>query len=217
MGSPLVSCITPTCNRREFFPRAVQCFLSQDYPNLEWVVLDNGDDPIRDLLPPNRQVTYLEIHPRLNHGRMMNIACGMAHGEYLIVFDDDDWYAPNRVTRQVEPLIADPVLQVSGTSTLYYYEHGTQRAYRYVRPRNGTWISAIAFRKSAWEQCHFEEIPAGADYNFTKQMPAEARHDLNDPALLVASIHPTNAARKTLGVEYAPEPWKTVKDLTGGL
>ena len=48
---PLASCIMPTYNRRQFIPRAVAYFLAQDYPNLELVVVDDGSDPIDDLLP----------------------------------------------------------------------------------------------------------------------------------------------------------------------
>ena len=65
MDFPLVSCITPTYNRRHFSPRAVRCFLSQDYPNLEWVILDDGTDPIKDLLPDDPRIKYHPIPPKL--------------------------------------------------------------------------------------------------------------------------------------------------------
>lgn len=43
---PLISCVLPTYNRRRFIPLAPQCFLSQDYPDKELLLLDDGTDPV---------------------------------------------------------------------------------------------------------------------------------------------------------------------------
>src|SRR5262249_36253814 len=40
---PLISCIMPTYNRRPFLPLALRCFLDQDYPNKELIVVDDGE------------------------------------------------------------------------------------------------------------------------------------------------------------------------------
>ncbi|MCU1245662.1 MAG: glycosyl transferase family 2, partial [Acidobacteria bacterium] len=57
-ATPLVSCIMPTFERRAFIPQAMHCFLSQDYPNLELIVVDDGNDPIADLLPSDPRIVY---------------------------------------------------------------------------------------------------------------------------------------------------------------
>jgi len=41
---PLISCIMPTYNRRPFLPLALRCFLDQDYPNKELIIVDDGED-----------------------------------------------------------------------------------------------------------------------------------------------------------------------------
>ena len=48
---PPVSCLMPTYNRRPFAARAIDAFLAQDYPERELVILDDGEDPIADLVP----------------------------------------------------------------------------------------------------------------------------------------------------------------------
>ncbi len=48
---PLVSCIMPTRDRRAFVPRAIAYFLRQDYANKELVIVDDGTDPVSDLVP----------------------------------------------------------------------------------------------------------------------------------------------------------------------
>jgi glycosyltransferase involved in cell wall biosynthesis len=210
---PLVSALTPTFNRRAFFPRAIQCFLSQDYPNLEWIILDDGADPIGNLLPTDPRIKYFHEKPKKHHGAKMNRCFELASGEFGIVFDDDDWYPTNRITRQITPLIENPALQLSGTSTLYYYQHGTQQAYRYTTPKGIGWLASIAVRKSAWQNLKFDNLAGGADYNFQKKTPVAARYDLNDPALVVAAIHTANACRKHLSKDYKPEPWETIQKL----
>src|SRR4030095_9083631 len=55
---PLVSCIMPTYNRRLFVPQAIQYFLRQDYPRKELVIVDDGSDPVADLLPPHQPLRY---------------------------------------------------------------------------------------------------------------------------------------------------------------
>ena len=215
MDYPLVSAVMPTCNRREFIPRAVRCFLSQDYPNLEWIILEDGGlDSIRDLLPDDPRIKYTHNPSvKYNHGTKCNICCEQATGEFIIVHDDDDFYPPNRVTRQIMPLIADRTLAVSGTSTLYYYRHGEQRAWRYTSPASVGWLASIAFRKDEWQRQKFDHIVSGADYNFIRKVPEGARHDLHDPSLVVASIHDTNACPKNLGSGYTPILWEVIERL----
>ena len=48
---PFVSVCTPTFNRRPFIENAIKCYKNQDYPTnrMEWVVIDDGTDCVRDL------------------------------------------------------------------------------------------------------------------------------------------------------------------------
>jgi glycosyltransferase involved in cell wall biosynthesis len=207
---PLVSCLTPTCNRRAFFPQAVECFLSQDYPSLEWVILDDGTDSIEDLLPKDPRIKYFR-GSKANHGDKMNSCCEIASAEFLVVWDDDDEYPPDRITRQIQPMLENPLIEMTGTSTLYYQDG--QNAYQYTSPDNVAWLASIAFRRESW-LCHkFESLPSGADYVFQQKIRKEARLDLFDPRLVVASIHDSNACKKNISLDYVPVPWGTIENL----
>jgi len=58
---PLVSCIMPTANREKFIPLAVKYFQRQDYPNKELVVLDDGNKPVKHLLPDEQGRDHCEL------------------------------------------------------------------------------------------------------------------------------------------------------------
>jgi len=211
---PLVSALMPTYNRRGFISRSVQCFLHQDYPNLELIVLDDGTDPVSDLIPKDSRITYVFSESKQPYGAKMNRCFELAHGEFGITLDDDDMYAPNRVSKQIIPMIENPALMVSGTSTLYYYVHGTYQAYKYKG--TGNWIGAIAIRKTQWEQEHFDNLPsAGADFRLLRKIPTSVWHDLKDPSIIVAAVHPNNDSKKVLAASsFIQVPWPEVQQLT---
>jgi glycosyltransferase involved in cell wall biosynthesis len=102
----MVSCIMPTWNRRPFIPLALQCFEAQTYPFKELIVVDDGDDNIGDLVKDVPDVRYLRLPRRATIGQKRNAACELASGEFIAHWDDDDWYSPERLARQVTPLIA---------------------------------------------------------------------------------------------------------------
>ena len=102
---PLVSCIMPTCDRRQFIPRAILYFFRQNYPKKELIIIDDGSDVIRDLLPQDPRIYYLALRHKRSIGAKRNMACKVAHGEIVLIWDDDDWHGPHRITRQVTPMI----------------------------------------------------------------------------------------------------------------
>jgi len=103
---PMVSCIMPTYNRRGFVPLAVANFLAQDYPHKELIVVDDGDDAVGDLVRDLPGVRYERLAGRASIGTKRNTACELAQGEIIAHWDDDDWYAPDRLRYQVRPLVA---------------------------------------------------------------------------------------------------------------
>ena len=97
-----------TANRRNLAQRAVQCFLDQTYENKELVIVDDGEEdyaPILNKIPAD-QVSYikLEKEPDFVLGKLRNKSLEYASGDYLIQWDDDDWYHADRIKIQAEIL-----------------------------------------------------------------------------------------------------------------
>ena len=62
---PLVTIITPCLNMESFIARTIESVLSQDYPNVEYILLDGGStdrtaEVIREFVAknPGRSATY---------------------------------------------------------------------------------------------------------------------------------------------------------------
>jgi O-antigen biosynthesis protein len=105
----------PTGGRAEFALQAVRYFQRQDYPALELVVVDDGDDGLAARLPDDDRIRYLRAPARETIGAKRNRAAAVARGAIHALWDDDDWFGPRRISIQVEPLLAGA--DVSGLVT----------------------------------------------------------------------------------------------------
>jgi glycosyltransferase involved in cell wall biosynthesis len=211
--APLVSCIMPTADRRGFIPQAVAGFLGQDYANLELIVVDDGQDAIADILPSDRRIRYVRLPQRASVGAKRNIACEHARGEFIVHWDDDDWYPASRVRVQVRALV-DRGMDVCGTSVLYYVDRSQNRAFCYRYSGGGLpWVAGntLAYRRELWRRKPFADVQVGEDAQFVWSS-TERLVDLRDPSLCVASLHGTNVSPKdTSGVYWTPESVDTIR------
>lgn len=196
---PLVSCIMPTYQRRAFLPRAIAGVLAQDWPDLELIIVDDGEDRIADLLPADPRVRYLPLDGRHPIGRKRNLACRAARGELIFHFDDDDSYPPWRIRCQVAAL---RTADACGTSALYYRDG--ERAWRYDYAGPATWVAGntLAYKRRWWAAHPFAEIQVGEDARFVRALKPQQLADLRDPALCIATIHAGNVSPKLVGQTY---------------
>lgn len=215
-SAPLVSCIMPTCDRRSFVLLAVRYFLRQDYPNLELLILDDGDDAVGDALPEDGRIRYVRLGRRLGIGAKRNAACELARGEFIVHWDDDDWYPAWRVSAQVRALVEQRA-DVSGSSRLFFFDAAADRAWEYRYTAGGApWVagSTLAYRKSFWERNRFPEVQVGEDSLFLWSGVSKTVRDLADPRLTVASVHAGNTSPKeTRGAYWEPQPAEGVHAL----
>ena len=120
----LVSICTVTFNRRPFIPSMIQCFQHQNYDGpMEWIIVDDGTDPIGDLVAHLPNVKYIRLETKHTLGKKRNIMHSHATGDILVYMDDDDYYPKDRVSHAVEQLTQSAAL-CAGSSILHiYFEH----------------------------------------------------------------------------------------------
>src|SRR5262249_33726324 len=159
IDQPLVSCIMPTHNRRGFVPQAIRYFLRQDYPRKELIVVDDGTDPIGDLIPPDERLRYVHLSRRATVGAKRNLACEQARGALIAHWDDDDWHAPDRLRRQVEALLGGGT-DLCGANALFYLDLGRGCAWRYTYPPgHALWLfgGTLCYARSFWAANRFAD------------------------------------------------------------
>lgn len=96
---PLITCVTATYGRLSHLREALSCFLVQDYPNKELVILNNHPHPMKCDVEGVRVVNECG-HPTLGHCR--NRLIDFINGEYVNTWDDDDWWRPWHLSQCME-------------------------------------------------------------------------------------------------------------------
>jgi glycosyltransferase involved in cell wall biosynthesis len=129
---PFVSICTPTFNRRPFIPFMLRCFDQQTYPKdrMEWIIIDDGTDPIEDLVKNVPQVKYYYYKEKMLLGKKRNLMHKKCSGDIIIYMDDDDYYPPERVSHAVQTLLENPTYLIAGSSEVHVYFDSKQKMYR---------------------------------------------------------------------------------------
>jgi len=214
----LVSCIMPTCNRRRFVPQAIQYFLRQDYPNKELIILDDGSEPVHDLVPKADNIRYYRLEQKTTLGAKLNLACQYANGSIIANWDDHDWYAPWRLSYQVEAL-HQPGIEVCGINQLLYYDLEKKRGFLYqYANQKWPWLlgSSLCFTKSLWMHNKFAEISFGMDGLFMRATPPDRIKVLTDFQFLIHTIPLYNNSTKDTGDSWLhPHPVEALQKIMG--
>ncbi len=106
---PLVSIITPSLNQARFIEATIESVLSQDYPRLEYVVIDGGStDGTLDVLRQYGDRVQWISEPDRGQSHAINKGFRRARGEILAWLNSDDTYLPGAVSSAVEYLVDHP-------------------------------------------------------------------------------------------------------------
>jgi glycosyltransferase involved in cell wall biosynthesis len=215
---PLVSCIMPTYNRREFIPYAIKYFLRQDYENKELIIMDDGSDAIEDLVPDAPGIRYFRLEQKITLGAKLNMACLHAQGNIIAHWDDDDWYADWRLKYQVESLLANQT-GVCGINKLLYYDLRSRNAFQYIYPADQrTWLigSSLCYTRQLWSGNKFADINVGMDGLFVWNTSPGNITVLENHRFAVHMIHNNNISPKqTNGAWWHAYPVEEIQKVMG--
>jgi glycosyltransferase involved in cell wall biosynthesis len=107
--SPLVSVITPSLNSAQFLEATIQSVLAQDYPGIEYLVIDGGStDGTLDILRSHAdRLTYVSGRDD-GAADAINKGFAKSQGEILAWLGADDTYLPGAVSKVVQAFAAHP-------------------------------------------------------------------------------------------------------------
>ena len=127
MDAPLVSIVTPTCEREAFLRSLYSCVLSQDWPNIEWLISDDSAQPSPFFRRQrDARISYRHSLKVQTVGAKRNDLVHRAAGQYIAHFDDDDYYSPNYVSRMIS-FLTENSAELIKLSGFYIFDQRYQK------------------------------------------------------------------------------------------
>lgn len=110
MASPLVTIVTPSYNQAQYLEATLRSVVSQDYSNLEYIVMDGGstDGSVKVIERFAQDIDYWVSEPDEGQAHAINKGLQRAKGEIVAWINSDDLYLPGAVRQAVSALQEHP-------------------------------------------------------------------------------------------------------------
>lgn len=117
---PKISIITPSYNQGQYIEETIRSVLLQDYPNLEYIVIDGGStDGTLDIIKKyGPWLAYWESVPDRGQAHAINKGIQKASGNWIAWLNADDIYLENSLTTIASTIIqsSEPIAWIVGTT-----------------------------------------------------------------------------------------------------
>jgi len=221
----LVSVVIPTFNSSKYLKEAVESVLSQTYPHLELIVVDDGStDETREALVPffsDHRVRYF-YQENKGGAAARNLGIREARGEFIAFLDHDDVWLPEKIEKQLALFQNEKVGLVYSGSERFgqprtelrfrpstrplsdYFRRG--HIYRNLLSANFIPTSSVVIRRSVLDRTgpFLEQIGPSRlwycdDYELWLRIAKICEIDFINPNLVRHRIHPNQLSVKQLG------------------
>ena len=137
--------MTITRDRADFLAEALVSMARQDYPRgrVEIIVADDGAGE------PVDNIRYLAHAARQRLGAKRNACLRRATGELVATWDDDDYFAPNRLRAQAAELMRGGDVCFLGADAAYRFDVSDSQ---FRENRGGSFVQpcTMMFRRHLW-------------------------------------------------------------------
>lgn len=203
MTQALVTIVTPSLNQAAYLEEAIESVLAQDYPAIEYAVVDGGStDGSADVIRRYEdRLAWWTTERDRGQAAALNKAFARAQGQILGWLASDDVLLPGTVTRVVRELERDPAALLVYGEALFVDENGREIFPLPARPfdreemlrrcENFVVQPGSLFRRRAWELAgpFDEDSHYLFDFAFALRVAAHGRVQAIDDRLALYRVH----------------------------
>ena len=142
---PLVSIVTPSYNQGRFLEATLRSVLEQDYPNIEYLVVDGAstDDSVDIIRRYADRLTWWVSERDAGQSEAINKGLRRARGEIVGWLNSDDVYLPGAVSAAVAAFRSSPATAVVYGDALAIDAEG--RSFNLMHLRQYSLVDLMAF------------------------------------------------------------------------
>jgi glycosyltransferase involved in cell wall biosynthesis len=113
-NDPLVTIVTPSYNQGRFIKATIESVLTQDYPNVEYIICDGAskDETAEVVRPYEDRLRFISEKDR-GQTHAVNKGFALARGEIVAWLNSDDVFLPGAIRRAVDAFKANPTAGVA--------------------------------------------------------------------------------------------------------
>ena len=147
---PKISIIIPTHNRFKQLTELLNSIFHQTYENFEIILIDDvSDDKTNEYYSnyPDRRLKYFLNYENLGMGLNRQKGYNLAHGDYIIFCDDDDYYIDDNYFSDLIGIFEDENVNVICSESYVHYETDDRYVYASLHMDGGL-IDSIEYLKN---------------------------------------------------------------------
>ena len=193
---PKLTIITPSYNQAQFLEETIRSILLQNYPNLEYIIVDGGstDGSAQIIEKYSPWISYWQSEKDAGQGNAINQGFSLASGNYYAWINSDDYYLKNTFHKVITTFLSNKVSFVYGY--VYNYQSGKQK-FDLIRTlpvldyllRFPTLAQPACFWDAKIHQPVWEDLQCSMDYElWLRLLKSQTRKLLKQP-LAVANVH----------------------------
>lgn len=138
MKSPLITIVTPSYNQSRYIEQTIQSVLQQDYPAIEYFVIDGGstDSSVDVIRRYENQLSGWVSEKDKGQADAINKGFRRANGEFIAWLNSDDTYQPDAIRKAIETFQKHPEAGLVYGNVLSIDEHSRPFNLQTFQPYN---------------------------------------------------------------------------------
>lgn len=203
MTDPLVSVIVPVYNGAAYLGEALASVRAQTYGRIELIVVDDGSADASPEIAASYRPAQRVSQDHQGAAAARNHGLRLARGELIAFLDQDDWWEPYKLQRQVRYLLDHPEVELVTARQMYFISPGAGTPL-WLSPelieaaQPGRTPSALLARKAVFDRIGAFDVAqteASEAEWFARAAAAGARHAELPEVLVHRRVHADNYVR----------------------